>query len=518
MAIQNRRGQSADFVASKMVPGEFAVSQDNRKLYLCFTAGNVKEIAIAEDMANAIAEMNLAMEEWHDEVVEDTEDKVEDAEAWAQGTRGGTPVPSTDPTYQHNAKYYAENIVDNTLSIAGKAADAKKTGDEISDLKDDIDAIEPGLSDDAKVALLNCFRHTAWADGGGQSYYNALYAAIYPDLVPTSISAVFTQGSATIYDTDSLNVLRQYLTVTAIYADGRIETVTDYELRGTLTSGTSTITVWYETKTTTFIVAVTHDSVPDVSAGDIVQGYYFNNSGEEVASTTNCINRTYFDVEPNKTYKWIQGFMGNTKPASGWLGSVCGYRILYYDANKTFISREVNSWSTTWEFIEPRYYEFTTPNNAKYIRVSWGLLPAGRIVNAIPSELYAVTLVLAYLDDSTISDLPNLYNRVSIYRNGNNITSNVIWNGKNISSDLIPYYWRNAIFNVNTGGTPEAGPQNVSDTRIFNQKSFLLETGDVIKFNNVKYGVRCEKISDGSLTHTSEWVTDNSDYVIGGEN
>ena len=141
MAIQNRRGQSADFVASKMVPGEFAVSQDNRKLYLCFTAGNVKEIAIAEDMANAISEMNLAMEEWHDEVVEDTEDKVEDAEAWAQGTRGGTPVPSTDPAYQHNAKYYAENIVDNTLSIAGKAADAKKTGDEISDLKDDLGEI-----------------------------------------------------------------------------------------------------------------------------------------------------------------------------------------------------------------------------------------------------------------------------------------------------------------------------------------------------------------------------------------
>ena len=147
MAIQNRRGQSADFVASKMVPGEFAVSQDNRKLYLCFTAGNVKEIAIAEDMANAISEMNLVMKEWHDEVVEDTEDKVEDAEAWAQGTRGGTPVPSTDPTYQHNAKYYAENIVDNTLSIAGKAADAKKTGDEISDLKDDLNARNVEYSD-----------------------------------------------------------------------------------------------------------------------------------------------------------------------------------------------------------------------------------------------------------------------------------------------------------------------------------------------------------------------------------
>jgi hypothetical protein len=35
----------------------------------------------------------------------------EDAEAWATGTRGGQPVPSTDPTYQNNSKYYAENCI-----------------------------------------------------------------------------------------------------------------------------------------------------------------------------------------------------------------------------------------------------------------------------------------------------------------------------------------------------------------------------------------------------------------------
>lgn len=31
------------------------------------------------------------------------------AEAWAEGTRNGTPVGPTDPTYQNNAKYYAEH-------------------------------------------------------------------------------------------------------------------------------------------------------------------------------------------------------------------------------------------------------------------------------------------------------------------------------------------------------------------------------------------------------------------------
>ena len=33
------------------------------------------------------------------------------AEAWAVGQRNGTDVPSTDPTYQNNAKYYAENVL-----------------------------------------------------------------------------------------------------------------------------------------------------------------------------------------------------------------------------------------------------------------------------------------------------------------------------------------------------------------------------------------------------------------------
>lgn len=33
-----------------------------------------------------------------------------DAEAWAVGTRGGVPVSSSDPTFENNAKYYAEHF------------------------------------------------------------------------------------------------------------------------------------------------------------------------------------------------------------------------------------------------------------------------------------------------------------------------------------------------------------------------------------------------------------------------
>lgn len=73
-----------------------------------------------------------------------------------------------------------------------------------------------------------------------------------------SIDAVFTQGGAIIYDTDSLDSLKQYLVVTANYSDSTSEIVpsTDYTLSGALEVGTSTITVTYSGKTDTFTVVV----------------------------------------------------------------------------------------------------------------------------------------------------------------------------------------------------------------------------------------------------------------------
>ena len=113
-----------------------------------------------------------------------------------------------------------------------------------------------GISDTIKQELLNCFAHVAWADEQGQDYYDALEAALYTKTLE-SISAVFDQGSAVIYPTDTLDILRQYLTVTATYDDTSTAVVTAYTLSGTLTAGTSTITAAYGGKTATFNVTVT---------------------------------------------------------------------------------------------------------------------------------------------------------------------------------------------------------------------------------------------------------------------
>ena len=74
----------------------------------------------------------------------------------------------------------------------------------------------------------------------------------------SSISVVYTQ-SGTVYDTDSLDSLKADLVVTATWSDSSTTTVdsADYTLSGTLTAVTSTITVSYDGKTTTFTVTVT---------------------------------------------------------------------------------------------------------------------------------------------------------------------------------------------------------------------------------------------------------------------
>lgn len=134
---------------------------------------------------------------------------------------------------------------------------AVTVGGELSTVKDGLSSVENNiLTDDIKQALLQIAEKVAYIDEDGQDYYDALEDALYPTAELVSISAVYTQ-SGTVYDTDSLDSLKNDLVVTAHMSDSTTRTVTAYTLSGTLTEGTSTITVTYSNKTTTFTVAVT---------------------------------------------------------------------------------------------------------------------------------------------------------------------------------------------------------------------------------------------------------------------
>lgn len=142
---------------------------------------------------------------------------------------------------------------DTTLTLSGVAADAKKTGDEISDLKSQINN---GVPREVKLALDAILGHALALNESCEDEYAIVHAwANAVNLV--SISAVFNQGGNVIYDIDSLDSLKQYLTVTATYDDETTAVVTTYTLSGELTGGTSVITVAYDGKTTTFNVTVT---------------------------------------------------------------------------------------------------------------------------------------------------------------------------------------------------------------------------------------------------------------------
>ena len=134
----------------------------------------------------------------------------------------------------------------------GSITTAKLAPDVLSAISQD-----GSLSNEVKTALLNIFEHVAFIDQNGQTYFDALEAALYPPANLLRIGAVFNQADNIIYDNDSLDNLKQYLTVTAYYDDGTNSVINSYTLSGTLEEGTSTITVSYRGETATFNVTVT---------------------------------------------------------------------------------------------------------------------------------------------------------------------------------------------------------------------------------------------------------------------
>ena len=137
----------------------------------------------------------------------------------------------------------------------------------VDDYLDDHPTVTGTFTNEAKYALISLLEKVAYIDANGQTYLDTLETELFAVRV-TSISAVFTQGQNVIFDTDSLDTLKQYLVVTATYSDNTTAVITTYTLSGTLTDGSSIITVTYGNKTTTFNVTVSQSYSYIQSSGD----------------------------------------------------------------------------------------------------------------------------------------------------------------------------------------------------------------------------------------------------------
>lgn len=168
------------------------------------------------------------------------------------------------------------------------------------------------LTADVKNALLNCFQKVAWIDENGQTYYDALYNALYPPVEVRTLTAVLNASGHTFYVGDSIEDLRAYLTVTAELSTGQTVTVNDYTLSGSLSyAGENIITVTYSGKSTTVTVnaisvelvsisavytqsgtVYASDSLDSLKSDLVVTAHYSDSSTSTVASTDYTLSGT----------------------------------------------------------------------------------------------------------------------------------------------------------------------------------------------------------------------------------
>jgi hypothetical protein len=165
---------------------------------------------------------------------------------------GGTDnvTDSTGITFTFSASVDSYNLTATDITVSGAAAKdptATLTGTGATrTLGITVNAAGSATVSIAKTGIGAGTRHV--------TVYKAGQAA--PTL--TSITATYN-GAAVIYPSTPLDDLKDHLTVRATYSDSKVDTLSpnEYNLSGSLAVGTSSITVSYEGKTTTFDVTVT---------------------------------------------------------------------------------------------------------------------------------------------------------------------------------------------------------------------------------------------------------------------
>lgn len=126
MAIQNRRGQYADFDPSKAVAGELLTvlngdpkAKDGKAVYMAFASGDVKRLATYEDMLDNIEN---ASEEIAEQITEEVETEVADSVQTAQ-------------TAATTATTKASEAAASAASVSASASQIATNTSDISDLK-----------------------------------------------------------------------------------------------------------------------------------------------------------------------------------------------------------------------------------------------------------------------------------------------------------------------------------------------------------------------------------------------
>lgn len=283
MAIQLRRGVYNNFDPSKLLPGEVAVVQsgdpntrNGKAVYIATLSGEIKRFAFVEDVEEIVYNITEGIVA---QQLADLEERVEALESRGGGSGLTSEVKDALlAIFQHVA--YADSSGQTYYDALEEALYPTVTTRTVSyslshvTSSNNASTVTSGASYTATLTASSGYTiNTVTITMGGADVTSTVYSSgtitipsVTGNIVITatavasvsSITAVYTQ-SGTVYDTDALDSLKSDLVVTATYTGGTTSTIpgTDYTLSGSLTEGTSTITVSYGGKTTTFNVTVT---------------------------------------------------------------------------------------------------------------------------------------------------------------------------------------------------------------------------------------------------------------------
>lgn len=220
-----------------------------------------------------------------------------------------------------NAASAADRAEDAAESVSSAGAQIATNTADIADLKADFEQFVPGLSVEAKEALLNCFAHLAWENDNGEAYLTILRNALYEE-EPIILTANYSPDSGTVFVGDDINDLKSNLVVSATTSEGTtILNDDDYRLSGTLSEGTNTIIVSYMGATTTFNVSAIPYTWKYVPSDGLLSEQSYINFTENATGATEVVTGDELEINvPIKSGEgsWFRryGFVNASAPNS----------------------------------------------------------------------------------------------------------------------------------------------------------------------------------------------------------
>lgn len=325
---------------------------------IAFTVANHQVQAVVKDHSIGDQQMQTSYKAECEAARDDAEDSADasadsalDSEAWATGKRAGSDVPSTDPTYNNNSKYYSEQA-DALGQAQAENSEAWANGTRGGV---DVPSTDPAYHNNAKY----------WKDqaqaiaGGGVTTFNGRTGDVTPassDYDASQIDYDNTASSLTATDVqDAIDEVAGALHKEEVTVTGNpLSFTTDSSQVASNTVITlEPIQAGSGDPSPSNVRAISgYEKVEVVACGKNVcdeeweLGTLNNDTGAELNVSDRIRSKNFIPVFPGTSYYFKNGGSGNIYT---W----------FYDINKNFIS-----------FTSTNNAIVSTPSNAYFIRLS----------------------------------------------------------------------------------------------------------------------------------------------------